>query len=258
MTQDSMTRTLAVDIGGSGIKTIVLSDLGEALTERSRVETPQPAYPEAIIAAIAQLAANQGEFDRASVGFPGVVQAGVIKTAVNLTPEWVGVNLATELSQLWHKPVYVANDADIQGYGAIAGQGVELVITLGTGFGSALFVDGKLVPNLELGHHPFRNEQTYEEQLGRAALDKVGKKRWNDRLEEAIATIQKLFNCDCLYLGGGNTKKITLDLPPNVKIVPNITGLLGGIALWQVQSESVTTSNSEFVDLNSPDPEPPT
>ena len=226
-------RTLAVDIGGSGVKALVLNEAGEPLTERTRVETPVPAKPEPVIDAIATLAAGQGEFDRVSVGFPGVVRDGVTKTAVNLTPEWIGLDLATVLSDRLGKPVRVANDADIQGMGAISGKGVELVITLGTGFGSALFVDGTLVPNLELGHHPFRKGETYEEQMGRAALDKVGKEKWNNRLEKAIASLQNLFNYDSLYIGGGEAKKITFELPSNTKIVPNVTGLLGGIALWR-------------------------
>ncbi|NEO57440.1 MAG: ROK family protein [Okeania sp. SIO3B5] len=226
-------QTLAVDIGGSGIKVIVLDETGEPITQRSRVETPEPAKPDPILKEIVSLAVEQGEFDRISVGFPGVVMDGVIKTAVNLDSDWIGFNLATVLSERLGKPVRVANDADIQGLGTIEGKGVELVVTLGTGFGSALFVEGKLVPNLEMGHHPFRKKDTYEEQLGRAALDDVGKKKWNKRLEKAIATLQSLFNCDCIYLGGGNTKKIEFELPTNVKIVPNVNGLLGGIALWK-------------------------
>jgi len=233
MTQDKSLRTLAVDIGGSGIKVIVLDKDGNPLTERSRVETPQSATPDAVIATVTELAAAQGDFDRVSVGFPGVVRNGVTETAANLTPDWVGFDLATVLSNHWGKPVRVANDADIQGFGAISGHGVELVITLGTGMGSALFLDGNLVPNLELAHHDFRNSKTYEEQLGRAALDKVGKEKWNERLEKAIASLQSLFNYDYLYIGGGNAKKVTLDLPSNAKIISNETGLLGGIALWR-------------------------
>jgi predicted NBD/HSP70 family sugar kinase len=91
--------------------------------------------------------------------------------------------------------------------GAIVGKGVELVVTLGTGFGSALFVDGKLVPNLEMGHHEFRKEETYEQQLGRAALEKVGDSKWNRRLEKAIASLQSLFNYNYLYIGGGEAYK---------------------------------------------------
>ncbi|NES78562.1 MULTISPECIES: ROK family protein [Okeania] len=226
-------QTLAVDIGGSGIKVIVLDETGEPITKRSRVETPDPAKPDPILKEIVSLAAEQGEFDRISVGFPGVVMDGVIKTAANLDSDWIGLNLAAVLSERLGKPVRVANDADIQGLGTIEGKGVELVVTLGTGFGSALFLEGKLVPNLEMGHHPFRKKDTYEEHLGRAALDDIGKKKWNKRLEKAIATLQHLFNCDHIYLGGGNTKKIEFELPTNVKIVPNVNGLLGGIALWK-------------------------
>lgn len=226
-------RTLTVDIGGSGIKVMVLDEAGHPITERVRISTPQPPKPEAVIAAIAELTRSQGDFERVSVGFPGVVRNGITETAVYLDPDWLGFDLATALSKRLDRPVQVVNDADMQGLGAISGQGVELVITLGTGFGSALFVDGKLVPNLEAGHHKFRQGETYEEQLGRAALDKVGQKQWNRRLEKAIASLQHLFNYDYLYIGGGNATDVTLDLPPNAKIIPNVTGLLGGIALWQ-------------------------
>jgi polyphosphate glucokinase len=167
------------------------------------------------------------------VGFPGVVRRGVTETAVNLDPEWIGFDLATALSQRLGKPVRVINDADMQGMGAVSGKGLELVITLGTGFGSALFLDGKLVPNLEMGHHEFRKGETYEQQLGRAALDEIGSKKWNSRLEKAIAALQHLFNYDRLYIGGGEAKKITFDLPSNAKIIPNMSGLLGGITLWR-------------------------
>ena len=228
---DSSIRTLAVDIGGSGIKVMILDDRGNPLSDRKRLKTPQPATPEAVIKSIVTLAAAEN-YDRVAVGFPGVINKGVTKTAVNLDSSWIGFNLAEALTQKLNKPVKVANDADIQGWGAISGEGVELVITLGTGFGSALFVDGKLVPNLEMGHHPFRKGETYEEQLGREALDKEGKKKWNSRLEKAIATLEHLFNYDYLYIGGGETKKIDFELPKNAQIVPNVTGLLGGIKLF--------------------------
>ncbi|BAZ43355.1 ROK family protein [Chondrocystis sp. NIES-4102] len=224
-------RTLTVDIGGSGIKVMILDPQGKPLSDRHRLPTPTPPKPDEIIATIMTLAETL-EYDRVSVGFPGVVQNGLIKTAVNLDPDWLQYDLATSLSQLLSKPVKVANDADIQGFGAIVGQGVELVITLGTGFGSALFIDGTLVPNLEMGHHPFRKGESYEQQLGRAALEKEGKKKWNTRLEKAIATLESLFNYQTLYIGGGETKNISFNLPTNAKIVPNVSGLLGGIKLW--------------------------
>lgn len=224
--------TLAVDIGGSGIKVILLDETGQTVGERARLKTPSPATPKAVIEIIKKLAADQPPFDRVSVGFPGVVRHGIVYTAVNLDKDWIGYPLADTLSQQLKCPVKVANDADIQGFGAISGEGVELVITLGTGFGSALFVDGHLVPNLEMAHHRFRKNQSYEEQLGRAALEKVGKEKWNRRLQKAIESLEHLFNYDRLYIGGGETKNITLELSDNIAIVSNLLGLLGGIALW--------------------------
>jgi polyphosphate glucokinase len=226
-------RTLAIDIGGTGIKALILSATGKPLTERSRVKTPRPATPQAVINAIVELAKQQGEFDRVSVGFPGVVRRGVTLNAPNLNGKWSGFHLADALTKKLGVPVRVANDADVQGFGVIAGDGVELVITLGTGFGSGLFMDGKLVPNLELGHHPFQKGKTYEELLGDAVRKKIGKKKWTKRLVRAIQTLEHLFNYDRLYLGGGNAERITVKLPRNVKIVSNVAGLLGGLALWR-------------------------
>ena len=231
MNESKQLQTLAVDIGGSGIKVMVLDSEGNPMSDRQRLKTPHPAKPKKVIETILTLAKQQ-EYDRVSIGFPGVVQNGTIKTAVNLHDDWLQFDLAKELTTLLTKPVKVANDADIQGFGAISGRGVELVVTLGTGFGSALFVDGRLVPNLEMGHHPFRKGETYEEQLGRAALDKHGNKKWNIRLQKAIGHLDRLFSYNVLYIGGGETKKIDFDLPTNAKIVPNVTGLLGGIKLW--------------------------
>ena len=226
-------RTLSVDIGGSGVKVMVLDVNGNSLTKKLRVETPQPASKKLVIEAILELAGMADEFERVSVGFPGVVRNGITNTAVNLHPDWIDFDLATALSVLLKKPVKVVNDADMQGLAAIYGEGVELVITLGTGFGSALFVNGKLVPNLEMGHHRFRKSETYEEQLGRAALEKVGAEKWNKRLHKAIDSLQHLFNYDYLYIGGGEAENINLDLSANVKVIPNVFGLLGGIALWR-------------------------
>lgn len=228
------TKTLAIDIGGSGVKVLVMDGKGEPLSDRDRLKTPKPATPEAVVEVIEQLANRQEKaFDRISVGFPGVVRRGVIYTAVNLHDSWVEYDLAQVLETRLGKPVRVANDADIQGMGAVSGKGVEMVITLGTGFGTALFVDGKLVPNLEFGHQRFRKGETYEEQLGRAALKKVGDKTWNHRLVKAIEALAHGFNFERLYLGGGEVKHIKEDLPENVIIVPNVLGLMGGIKLWQ-------------------------
>jgi polyphosphate glucokinase len=224
--------TLAIDIGGSGIKGILLNQSGQPVSERIRIATPQPATPQAIVPLISDIAKSLGRFDRVSVGFPGVIHQGLVKTAPNLDPSWPETDLVGELKRQLNKPVRAANDADVQGYGAIKGQGVELVITLGTGFGTALFINGHLVPNLEIAHHPFRKRQTYEVQLGANALKTVGGKRWNQRLAKAIEILDRVMNFDHLYIGGGNAKKVTIALPSHATIVSNTAGLLGGIALW--------------------------
>jgi polyphosphate glucokinase len=225
--------TLAIDIGGSGLKMLTLDANGEAITERLRLATPKKATPEAVLKVLEGMIARQGEFDRISVGFPGVVTGGVVFTAVNLDKSWVGFDLAKALQEHTGRPVRVANDADVQGLGVVEGRGVELVLTLGTGMGSALFVEGRLVPNLELAHHPFRKDKTYEDLVGDAALKKLGAERWSRRVKRAINTLEETFNYRLLYLGGGNADKLDTELPKNVKIVSNLAGLLGGIALWR-------------------------
>jgi polyphosphate glucokinase len=225
-------RTLAIDIGGSGIKAIVLDLRGKPLAERVRVETPRPATPKRLLQAIEKLVEPLGGFDRVSVGFPGVVVEGVTMTAPNLGPSWRGFKLARVLSQMLRRPVRVLNDAGVQGYGVVEGRGVEMVLTLGTGMGCALFLDGKYVPNLELAHHPFAHGSTYEQWVSDEALAEVGKKRWNRRVREVIAQVTPIWNPRQIYLGGGNAKHVTGKLPPHVKVMTNLAGLLGGIALW--------------------------
>ena len=226
--------TLSIDIGGSGIKAMLLNALGKPISERERILTPAVPTPQAVLRALETLRGRLASFDRVSVGFPGPVKRGVIFSAFNLHPRWAQFPLQRELEKRWRKPVRVNNDAAVQGYGAIKGRGVELLLTLGTGMGSAIFTDGRLCPGLELGHHPWR-EKTYEDYLGRRGLDKYGKKQWNKRLQEAIAQTAATFNWDHLYLGGGNTKKISFKLPENVSIVSNQEGILGGVALWRDQ-----------------------
>ena len=224
--------TLAVDVGGTGIKAAALDEKGKMITERQKIKTPRNATPKKVIAIIAELAKMAGAFDRASVGFPGVVKNGVVYTAPNLGKGWNNFPLETALKKKLKRPVRIANDADVQGLGCVTGHGDELVITLGTGFGSVLFVDGHRM-HLELGHHPFRNGKTYEDELGNRAFVKKGKKKWNKHLREAIDEMAKTFNYDRLYIGGGNAATINFKLPANVKVVSNTEGLLGGIKLWQ-------------------------
>ena len=225
--------TLSIDIGGSGLKAMLLDPKGKPLSERQRVPTPAVPTPAAVLKGLDKLRDLMPGFDRVSVGFPGVIKRGVTYTAANLHPRWADFPLQAELEKRWKKPVRVCNDAAVQGFGAIRGHGVELTLTLGTGMGSALFTDGRLCPGLELAHHPWKHS-TYEDYVGRRGLDRHGKKRWNKYVQEVIEQTEKLFNWDHLYIGGGNTKKIEFKPAKNVKIVSNREGILGGVALWNL------------------------
>jgi predicted TIM-barrel fold metal-dependent hydrolase len=239
-------RTLAVDIGGTGIKLAVLDNSGRILGKRVRLPTPTPPVaPTAVADLVEQAAAKLGAFDRMSVGFPGAVRGGRVLTAPNLGTElWTGFDLQGVLAARCDKPVRVMNDADVQGFGAIKGNGVEMVVTLGTGCGTSLFENGRILPHLELAHHPLRGNKTYDDYIGRRALEKVGKKKWNERVARVIEILRLVVNFDHLYLGGGNAKLIKFRLPPDVTVVPNSDGLTGGIALWRAE-DPTTTSPAE-------------
>src|SRR5678815_2091079 len=131
-------RTLSIDIGGTGLKALVLDPAGEPLTERVRVETPRPATPRRVLQALWALIEPLGAFERVSVGFPGVVVDGVTRTAPNLHPDWAGFPLARTLQDRFRRPTRVLNDAGLQGYGVVEGRGVEMLLTLGTGMGLSL------------------------------------------------------------------------------------------------------------------------
>jgi polyphosphate glucokinase len=215
---------------------LVVDDAGHAVSPRVRLETPRPATPSAIVATLAAAAQAAGDFERVSVGFPGVVVGGVVHTAPNLDGGWSSFPLADEVRQTFRRPVRVANDAGVQGLAVIEGEGTEIVLTFGTGMGFALFVDGTYVPNIELAHHPFgKGGKTYEERVSEAARRKIGNRRWRRRVVQVLEQIQPIFNPRRIYLGGGNSRLLDPGaLPENARIVDNVAGVLGGVRLWDV------------------------
>lgn len=215
--------TFSIDIGGSGIKATLLNGDGTLAKKRLRIPTPEIAKPDIILKQLEQLSKQLGTFDRIAVGFPGVVRNGVTRVAPNLAIEWKGYDFAKALEEKFSKPVCVLNDADMHGFGAISGKGVELVLTLGTGVGTALFVNGTLVPNIEAGIT----------RLDGRVLRKGGRKRWNKRLAKHVRKLEALFNYDRLLIGGGNAKHVDIqNLSGNVTICSNLSGLLGGARVW--------------------------
>ena len=244
----ALPRTLSFDIGGTGLKASVLSRHGELLHEPVRTPTPYPLRPEQLVAALAKLTTGLPAYQRVSAGFPGMMRSGRIlsaphfispagpegKPSAELVRAWTGFDLQSALAATLGKPCRAANDADVQGAAVVKGEGLELVITLGTGVGTALFWQGKLAPHLELAHHPLgKGGRTYNEVLGEAVREKVGNKKWNARVAATLVILKALVFYDHCYIGGGNSRRVTIDLPPDVTLADNTAGILGGIKLWE-------------------------
>jgi polyphosphate glucokinase len=204
--------------------------------------------PELLVATLVGLSVGLPAFQRVSAGFPGMVRNGVVLSAphfispagpggrptAELERAWVRFDLQGALATALGQPCRVANDADVQGAALVKGEGLELVITLATGVSSALFWRGKLAPHLELAHHPLgKGARSYNEMLGDAARRKIGNKRWNARLASTLAVLRGLVFFDHCYIGGGNSKRVHLDLPPDVSLADNAAGIIGGIKLWE-------------------------
>jgi polyphosphate glucokinase len=225
--------TLAIDIGGTALKASVLDKDGRMIVERVRLPTPYPCSPKVLLRALTKLAARLPSFERVSIGFPGVVRGGRVVTAPHFgNKPWRGYPLEAAVAQRLERPARLLNDAEVQGLGMIAGRGLEVVLTLGTGIGSAVFLDGWLAPHLELAQHPLHSKKTYNEYAGNEALHEYGKKKWNRRVLKTIAAVQSLLHYDVLHLGGGNARHLSVDLPRNVRIASNDNGITGGIHLW--------------------------
>jgi polyphosphate glucokinase len=238
--------TLAIDIGGTGLKASVLDASGAMVADRVAVKTTYPCPPEKMVDDLSALVAPLPPAARVSAGFPGMVRGGRVLSAPHFVTErgpgttidpqlvdlWSGFDLAGALSARLGKPTRVANDADIQGAAVVTGEGLELAVTLGTGVGTAFFYEGRLLPHLEFAHHPFLKGDTYNEQLGDAARKEIGNARWNKRVRKAVVTLRGLSFFDHCYIGGGNAKKIHGSLGDDVSIVDNTAGILGGIRLW--------------------------
>lgn len=248
LARGGLPRTLSFDIGGTGLKASVLSKHGELLHEPVHTPTPYPLRPEQLVSALATLATGLPTYQRVSAGFPGMMRSGRIlsaphfisptgpegKPSAQLVKAWAGFDLQSALAAALGKPCRAANDADVQGAALVKGEGLELVITLGTGVGTALFWDGKLAPHLELAHHPLgKGGRTYNEVLGEAVREKVGNKKWNAHVAVTLGILKALVFYDHCYIGGGNSKRVTIDLPPDVSLADNTAGILGGIKLWE-------------------------
>jgi polyphosphate glucokinase len=232
--------TLAIDVGGTRLKAGLLDQNGNMVAGPNRVNTPPHPVPQVVVDALVGLATPLGNFDRISVGFPGVVRQGQVLTAPNLgTPDWKHFPLAASLADKLGKPARMLNDAEVQGLGVISHKNLECVITLGTGMGFALFQDGRPAPHLELSQHPIHKGKTYDQFIGAVAFKELGHSRWNRRLRRVLACVTTLVGFDTLYIGGGNAKQVDLELTPNIRLVSNEAGITGGVRLWDKTLDSV-------------------
>lgn len=250
--QPAKKTTLALDIGGTGLKAALLDAAGHMISERLRTPTSYPMGPQELVHALTSLVAPLGTPTRAAAGFPGVIRGGLVLTAPHfvtkhgpgtavdkaLVKRWTEFDLDTELQTALHCPVRVVNDAEMQALPVITGSGVEVVVTLGTGVGSATYQDGVCGPHLELAHHLFHGTRTYNEYLGEAARHKVGSAAWRTRIVTMVEVLRTLFSFDHLYIGGGNSTrldhpKVLRSLGANVSLIDPNDGLIGAHFVWQ-------------------------
>jgi polyphosphate glucokinase len=227
------TRILAFDIGGTGLKAALVDARGRFLSERLRLPTPHRCPPRKMVKLLVAMGKPLGEFDAVTIGFPGYVKRGVVHTAPNLgTKDWAGFALEKALATALGKPARLVNDADVQGLAAIKGKGLELVVTLGTGFGTAWFRDGELLPHLEFAHVPVHHGHDFDAWIGEVHRRRIGHKKWVKRVKHTFEILRTVFNYDHLYIGGGNANRIDFTLPEHASLISNEDGMGGAAFVW--------------------------
>ena len=238
---------LGIDVGGTGIKSaIVDTNTGELLSERIRIETPRPATPEAIGKTLKIVLEQHQWSGPVGMGCPAAIQHGVARTAANIDQSFIGLQVAEYFSEQTGCPVYVANDADVAGLAEMrfgAGKdnpGVVLIVTIGTGLGTALFANGHLLPNTELGHLYLDNGNEAERYASEAVriTEKLKWKDWGTRFNRYLTTMETLFWPDLIILGGGASRKlhkfsslITTNAPVVAASFLNQAGIVGAALL---------------------------
>ena len=244
--------TLSIDCGGLSIKASVLDEDGTMHAPAVAVPTPYPLSPAKLIEVFQEIAAQLPSFDRITVGFPGMVRHGVVvhtphyinvkgpRTRVDpeLYTAWTGLDFRSLVEKNLAKPTLMLNDAEVHGAGVVAGSGFEVVLTLGTGLGCAVFDGGKLAPHIELSHAPIRRSMNYDTWIGEHERRRLGDSFWSRRIRSMISDLRPVFHWDRLYLGGGNARRIKPNdlaaLGDDVVIVPNAAGIVGGVRAWNL------------------------
>jgi polyphosphate glucokinase len=243
---------LGIDIGGSGIKGAPVDlERGQLLTERFRIPTPQPAVPEAVAEVVAAVARNFAWRGPIGCTFPAIIKGGVAYSAANVDAAWIGADARALFERATGCPVTVLNDADAAGlaemtFGAGRGQrGVVLLLTFGTGIGSALFLDGKLVPNTELGHLEVRGKEAEDRASDRVREEKGWSwSKWAEKVDEYLARLEALFSPDLFIIGGGVSRDHARFVPLLRRNTPLVVAELrneAGIMGAALAAQSLTT-----------------
>jgi len=242
--------TLAIDCGGGGIKGAVLDESGTARANAVRVPTPYPLPTSLFVQTLTDLAGQLPPADRATVGLPGMIRHGVVVTTPHyvtksgprsrvlpeLVEQWDGFDAQAAIGAALGIPTRVLNDAEVHAAGVVAGQGLEVVLTLGTGLGCAVFDGGRLAPHIEMSRAPVKAGVSYDTYIGEHERRRLGDALWSRRVARIIDLLRPVFVWDRVYVGGGNSRHITPStlsrLGDDVVIVPNAAALVGGARIW--------------------------
>lgn len=242
--------TLSIDCGGSYIKSCILDSTGTMHATPKRIETPYPLSIEKFLATIEEIATSLPAAARATIGLPGMIRNGVVIATPHyineagphtrldplLKDQWWGFDAQAALTERLGIPTKVLNDAEVHAAGVITGSGLEIVMTLGTGLGFAVFHGGKLSPHFELSHATVRRNTTYDTWIGERERKRMGNTFWSRRVRLMVSELRPVFLWDRLYIGGGNSHSILArDLAlmgDDIIIVPNSAGVAGGVRAW--------------------------
>ncbi|WP_276671599.1 ROK family protein [Schaalia cardiffensis] len=244
--------TLAIDCGGGGIKASVLDSHGTMIAPPLRTPTPYPLPPALLVQTAVDLAKQLPRANRVTMGMPGMIRHGVVvatphyitrsgprsKILPELVEEWRFFDMGRALGRALDLPTKVLNDAEVAGAGVVTGTGLEMIITLGTGLGNAVFDGGVLAPHIEVSQGFVRWGLTYDDYIGEHERLRLGDTHWSRRVRRIVDGLRPMYLWDRLYLGGGNSKRITAGhrakLGEDVIIVPNDAGIIGGVRAWEL------------------------
>ncbi|WP_022867529.1 ROK family protein [Schaalia vaccimaxillae] len=244
--------TLAVDCGGGGIKASVVDSRGTMVAPPKRTPTPYPLPPELLVSTVVDLAQELPQATRVTMGMPGMIRHGVViatphyitkdgprsRILADLVPQWANFDMGRAIETALGLPAKVLNDAEVAGAGVITGTGLEMIITLGTGLGNAVFDGGVLSPHTEISQGFVRWGLTYDDYIGEHERLRLGDFHWSRRVRRVVDSLRPMYMWDRLYLGGGNSKRITATqrslLGDEVVIVPNDAGIIGGVRAWEL------------------------